>query len=143
MTTAACYATLRGFVARRRCPKTIYSDKGSNFIRTRAEISQLQKIFNAEHEGSSRTIAAGLLTIWTFIPPRAPYFGGLRESAIKRAKQHLRKVMDNKVLSFEGLTTLFCQIELILNSHPFYPLSEDPNDDTILTPEQLCLGGKL
>ena len=143
MTTPACSAALRRFVARRGCPKTIYSDNGSNFIGTRAEISQLQKILKAEHEDSLQTVAAGLLINWTFIPPRAPHFGGLWESAIKRAKQHLRKVMGNKVLSFEELTTLFCQIELIRNSRPICPLSEDPNDDTILTPAHLCLGGKL
>ena len=123
MTTPACSAALRRFVARRGCPKTIYSDNGSNFIGTRAEISQLQKILKAEHEDSLQTVAAGLLINWAFIPPRAPHFGGLWESAIKRAKQHLRKVMGNKILSFEELTTLFCQIELILNSRPICPLS--------------------
>ena len=51
--------------------------------------------------------------------------------------------MGYKVLSFEELTTLFCQIGLILNSRPICPLSEDPNDDTLLTPAHLCLGGKL
>ena len=39
-------------------------------------------------------------------------------------------------------SALFCQIQLILNSRPICPLSEDPNDDTILTPAHLCLGGK-
>ena len=97
----------------------------------------------AEHETSLQTVAAGLLINWTFTPSRAPYFGGLWESAIKRAKQHLRKVMGNKVLSFEELTTLFCQIEIIPNSRPICPLSKDANDDTLLTPAHLCLGGKL
>ena len=143
MTTSACSAALRRFVARRGCPKTIYSDNGRNFIGTRAEIMELQRILKAEHEDSLQTLAAGLLINWVFIPPRAPHFGGLWESAIKRAKQHLRKVMGNKVLTFEELGTLFCQIELILNSRPICPISEDPNDDTILTPAHLCLGGKL
>ena len=143
MTTPACSATLRRFVARRGCRKTIYSDNGSNFIGTRAEISQLQKIFKAEHEDSLQIVAAGLLINWPFIQPRTPHFGGLWESAIKRAKQHLQKVICNKILSFEELTTLFCQIEIILNSRPICPLSEDPNDDTVLTPAHLCLSGKL
>ena len=52
--------------------------------------------------------------------------------------------MGNKILSFEELTTLFCQIEFILNSRPICPLlSEEPNDDTVLTPAHLCPGGKL
>ena len=126
MTTPAFCAAVRRLVARRGCPKTIYSDNGSNFIGTRAETSQLQKILKAEQEDSLQTVAAGLLINWAFLPPKAPHFGGLWESAIKRAKQHLRKVMGNKILSFEELTTLFCQVELILNSRPICPLSEDP-----------------
>ena len=119
-TKPACSAALRRFVARRECPKTIHSDNGSNSLGTRAEISQLQKILKAKHEVSLQTAAAGLLINSTFIPPRAPHFGGLWESAIKRVKQHLRKVMGNNVLAFEELTTLFCQIELILSSHPIF-----------------------
>ena len=61
MTTPACSAALRRLVARRGCPKTIYSDNGSNFIGTRAKISQLQNILKAQHEDSLQTVAAGLL----------------------------------------------------------------------------------
>ena len=51
--------------------------------------------------------------------------------------------MGNKILSFEGLCTLRCQIETILNSRAICPLSEDPNDEFFLTPAHFCLGGKL
>ena len=51
--------------------------------------------------------------------------------------------MSSKIFSFEELTTLFYQIEIFKNSRPICPFSEDPNDDTILTPAHLCLGGKL
>ena len=143
MTTPACSAAWRRFVARRGCPKTIYCDNGSNFVGTRAEISQLQEILKTEHRDSLQIVAAGLLINWAFIPPRNPHFGGLWESAIKRAKEHLRKMMGNKVLSFVEITTLFSQLELILNSRPICPPSEDHNDDTRLTPARLCLGSKL
>ena len=65
LTTPACSAALRRFVARRGCQRTIYSDNGSNFIGTRVEISQLQKIFKAELEDSLQTVAAGLRINWT------------------------------------------------------------------------------
>ena len=146
MTTSACCAALRRFVARKGCPKTIYSDNGSNFIGTRAEISQFQTILKVEDEDYLQTVEDGVQINWTFKPPSATHYGGLWESGIKGANQHLRKVMGNKVLSFEKLTTLFshfCQIELFLNSRPICSLSEDPNDDTFLTPVHLCLGGKL
>ena len=51
--------------------------------------------------------------------------------------------MGNKVLSFEELRTLLCQIEMILISRPICPISKDPNDEFFLTPARFCLGGKL
>ena len=107
----------------------IYSDNGKNFVGSDKEIADLQKILRKEHSDSLQAEAAGLHIKWFFIPPRAPHFGGLWESAIKFAKTHLRKVMGNKVLFFEELCTLLCQIEMILNSRPICPLSEDPNDE--------------
>ena len=141
--TAACIAAIRRFVSRRGCPKNLYSDNGKNFVGSDKEIADLQKILRNKHCDSLQAEAAGLHIKWFFIPPRAPHFGGLWESAIKCAKIHLRKVMGNKVLSFEELCTLLCQIEMILNSRPICPLSEDPNDEFFLTPAHFCLGGKL
>ena len=51
--------------------------------------------------------------------------------------------MGNKILSFEELFTLLCQIEMILNSSPICPLSEDPIDEFFLNPAHFCLGAKL
>ena len=143
LSTAACIAAIRRFVSRRGCPKNIYSDNGKNFVGSDKEIADLQKILRNEHCDSLQAEAAGLHIKWFFIPPRAPHFGGLWESAIKCANIHLRKVMGNKVLSFEELCTLLCQIEMILNSRPICPLSEDPNNEFFLTPAHFCLGGKL
>ena len=81
--------------------------------------------------------------VWTFIPPRAPHFGGLWEAAIKSAKKHLRRVMGKGVLNCEELHTLFCQIEMVLNSRPISFLSDDPKDELPLTPADLCMGAKL
>ena len=47
--------------------------------------------------------------------------------------------MGNHVLTFEELTTIFCQFESILNSRPIGVLSKDPNDGEILTPAHLTL----
>ena len=51
--------------------------------------------------------------------------------------------MGNHVLTFEELTTLFCQVESILNSRPIGVLSEDPKDGEILTPAHLICRTKL
>ena len=67
----------------------------------------------------------------------------MRESAIKCAKVHPRKVMGNKIFSFEELCTLLCRIEMDLKSRTICPLSEDPNDEFISTFALFCIGRKL
>ena len=51
--------------------------------------------------------------------------------------------MGKCVLNFEELQTLFCQIEMVLNSHPISFLSDDPKDELPPTPADLCMGAKL
>ena len=42
-------------------------------------------------------------------------------------------------LSDEDLTTIFCEVESILNNRPITKVSSDPNDMTALTPNSLIL----
>ena len=65
---------------------------------------------------------------------------GNQQSSVQR---YISNSYENKVLSFDELCTLLCQIEMILNSRPICPLSEDPNDEFFLTPAHFCLGGML
>ena len=143
LTTAACVAAFRRFVARRGCPSVIYSDNGTNFNGASSDLQILQEVLKAEHQDSLQAKAAGLNIKWKFIPPRAPHFGGLWEAAVKCAKRHLRIVMGNHKLTFEEFTTILCQIEQILNSRPISFISDDVKDDIILTPAHLCLRSQL
>ena len=45
----------------------------------------------------------------------------------------------NQVLDDERLSTIFCEVESILNSRPLVPLSSDPSDLEPLTPNHLLL----
>ncbi|XP_050303742.1 uncharacterized protein LOC126741390 [Anthonomus grandis grandis] len=74
---------------------------------------------------------------------RAPHHGGLWESAVKRAKYHVIRVIGKSSLTFEGLTTLFAQVEATMNSSPITPLSEDPLDYSCLTPGHFLIGSPL
>lgn len=69
-----------------------------------------------------------------FSPAYSPNFVGIWEAAVKSAKFHLRRIAGNTSLTFKELSTLFAQIEAILNSRPLSYLSADPSDLTPLTP---------
>lgn len=64
---------------------------------------------------------------WSFIPPRAPNFGGLWEAGVKSVKYHLTRTIRNANLDYEQLTTVLCQIESVLNSRPLCRLTGPVN----------------
>ena len=139
LTTEACIAALKRFVARRGVPAAIFSDNGTNFIGARNELIQL-KLILAKRRNSVSQFATNLGTQWTMIPPRAPHFGGLWEAGVKAVKLHLKKIMGNTILSYEEFLTLVIQIEGILNSRPLSPMSSEPNDLEPLTPGHFLMG---
>ncbi|XP_011702045.1 PREDICTED: uncharacterized protein LOC105458437 [Wasmannia auropunctata] len=97
-------------------------------------------IFGAE---TRKAELAELRIDWTFIPPRAPQFGGLWEAVVKSAKRHLHTITEGRILTYEEYSTLLAQIEVMLNSRPLTPLSSDPSDLSVLTPAHFLVGGSL
>ena len=72
---------------------------------------------------------------------RAPHFGGLWEASIKSTKFHPRRVIGDKKLTFEELSTVLCQVECCLNSRPLVPLHSHAKDGIdILTPGHFLVG---
>lgn len=123
LSTEGFIAALRRFVGRRGRCNVIHADCGTNFVGAKNQLSSLM-----QHASRAEKIE------FKFNPPGAPHFGGVWEIQIKAAKSHLYRVVGDQVLTFEELTTLFVQIEAILNSRPLYPISSDPNDISCLTP---------
>ena len=78
-----------------------------------------------------------------FIPPRAPHFGGLWESAVKSAKNLLYKTISQASLTYEELSTLMSEIEAVMNSRPLTPISNDANDLAVLTPGHFLIGDQM
>ena len=142
LTTEACIAALKRFVARRGVPKAMFSDNGTNFIGARNELIKL-KLILSKKQNSLAQFAADCGMEWSMIPPRAPNFGGLWEAAVKSTKLHLKKVVGRIILTYEEFTTLLCQIESVLNSRPLSPMSSDANDLEPLTPGHFLIGSAL
>ena len=140
LSTASCLAAFNRFVARRRKPRRMYSDNGTNFVGSRNEIDALQAALAKKAANSLPSHSAATGIDWVHIPPRAPHFGGLWEAAVKSAKLHLKKVLGANVLTFEELSTVFCQVEAIMNSRPLVQLTPDDTDYTALTPAMLLTG---
>lgn len=141
LTTDAFLAALKRFVARRGLPREIWSDSGSNFkgaCNLLAKFKQdIIKDPDLNHFYSEHYIQ------WRFSPPLSPAFNGLAEAAVKSSKSHLKRVIGDRPLTFEELTTIFVQIEAILNSRPLCPLSNDPSDISVLTPGHFLVGSPL
>lgn len=144
LSTDAFLNAFKRFTARRGVCANVYSDNATNFVGARNELSEVIRFMKDPKNLSAFSDVFSQLNIqWHFIPPRSPHFGGNWESVIKSAKFHMKRVIGNQKLTFEELVTVITQIEGCLNSRPLTPLTEDPDDMTILTPSHFLIGTSL
>ncbi|XP_024886256.1 uncharacterized protein LOC112463853 [Temnothorax curvispinosus] len=135
-------AAFRRFSAKRGIAQTIYSDCGTTFIGADAALKEMFIQSSQEHQRIAQILQRDC-TRWEFNPPGAPHMGGKWEAVVKSVKFHLRRTIGETLLTTEKLTTLFTQIEAILNSRPLEPLSDDPEDVSALTPGHFLIGGPI
>ncbi|UYV84344.1 hypothetical protein LAZ67_X001901, partial [Cordylochernes scorpioides] len=136
--TPTFLSAFKRFVARRGHCTWLYSDQGTYFV---GAAQQLRSCFYLAPK-QLKELAAVLAnegTEWKFNPQGAPHFGGLWEAGVKALKYHMRRIFGNNLLTYEELLTVLVQIESCLNSRPLYPMSNDPNDQGVLTPAHFLL----
>lgn len=142
LTTESFLAALSRFTARRGLCSHMFSDNGTNFVGAARELREVFELLSKE-ETTIATVLARQRITWNFIPPRSPHFGGLWEAAVKSMKRHLSTVTEGKMLTFEEYSTLLTNIEAVLNSRPLTPITNDPNDFSVLTPSHFLIGDSL
>lgn len=134
---------LRRFIARRGQPKEMRSDNGGNFVKGEKELRQE---INAWNQEQIHNFLVQRSTKWTFNPPAASHHGGVWERSIRTVRKVMKAITKEQLLDDEGLNTLMCEVEAIVNGRPLTKLSDDPRDLEPLTPNHLLLlrsGSKL
>lgn len=76
---------------------------------------------------------------WTFNPPTGSHHGRAWERLIRSIRGLLNSTLRAQSLDEEGLQTVLCEVESILNSRPLTKESTDLNDLEALTPNHLLL----
>ncbi|GFV75539.1 integrase catalytic domain-containing protein [Trichonephila clavipes] len=107
-----------------------------------AFIPTLKRFFSRKDDNLAGFLSAEGIEL-TFIPPRAPSFGGLWEASVKSINCHLRRVVSGSNLTYEEFLTVCIQIERILNYRPLCPLSSNSDDLNALTPAHFLIGRSM
>ena len=145
LSTTAFLACLRRFVSRRELPHHVYSDNGCNFVGANNRLKDIYTFVNSI--GLKECVinwAAPKEIQWSFLPSRAPHFGGLWEAAVKSMNLLLEKTLGECKLRFDEMTTVLTEVEAMLNSLPLVPLDSLATDGiALLTPEHFLIGAPL
>ncbi len=134
--TDSCIQAIRRFICRRGQVKHMRSDNGTNLVGAERELRKALSALNQDH--IQRSLRHRGIE-WSFNPPGASHHGGMWERLIKSTKQVLLSVLKQQELTEEGIHTLLCEVEAILNSRPLTTVSNDHRDLEPLTPNHILL----
>ena len=127
---------LRRFVSRRGTPEEIRSDNGGNFVKGEKELREAIEGWNQQkiHESLLQKDIK-----WIFNPPAGSHHGGVWERCIRTVKKVFNALIKEQTMDDEGISTLLCEVESIVNGRPITKVSDDPRDLEALTPNHLLL----
>ena len=126
----------RRFAAHRGLPQKMVSDNAKTFK------SAKKLIEKALDDPIVKKFFSNLRLTWSFKLEKAPRQGGFFERLIQSAKRCLKRTIGNAKLSYDELSTVVTEVELILNSRLLsYVPTEDLEEP--LTPSHLITGRRL
>ncbi|XP_052470971.1 uncharacterized protein LOC128027405 [Carassius gibelio] len=134
--TDSCIHALRRFVCRRGQVKHIRSDNGTNLVGAQVELKKALMMLD-KSKIQDALLPDGIE--WSFNPPAASHHGGVWERLIRSVRYVLNSTLHQQSIDDEGLQTLFCEVEAILNNRPLSTVSSDPYDLEPLTPNHILL----
>ena len=123
-------------MARRGSPSKVWSDRGTNMVGANAE---LRKCLNELNQDEIHSYCTKRDVEWIFNPPCSSHMGGVWERLIRTVRKVITGILSNSKLTDDSLSTLFCEVETIVNSRPITKVSDDVNDLSALTPNHLLL----
>ena len=132
-------------MSRRGLPPHVHSDNGSNFVGTNNRLKEIYTFANSiSLKKHVINWAAPMEIQWSFLPSRAPQFGGLWEAAVKSMMLLLHKTLGECKLRFDEMTTVLTEVEAMLNSLPLVLLDSLATDGIApLTPAHFLIGAHL
>ena len=136
LSTDSFIMALRRFISRRGQVKIIWSDNGTNFV---GAVNELKKNISIWNQSQINTFLLQKEIKWVFNPPAASHFGGVWKRLIRSVRQILMGLTTEQKLTEEGLHTLMCEAEAIINSRPLTIVSNDWRDPNPISPNDLLL----
>ncbi|XP_028395811.1 uncharacterized protein LOC114519832 [Dendronephthya gigantea] len=136
LSTDAFLHALRRFAAHHGWPATVISDNGTSFVGAEKELRELFKEGRRQMEDFSVSHKFKLL----FNTPLSPHQGGVFESMVKQTKSALKVIVGQQTLSWNEMSTVFAEVQCLVNSRPLGYPSDDANDLQPLTPNHFILG---
>lgn len=112
------------------------SDNGGNFVKAKRELWEAVCDWN---QSKIHDFLLARNIKWIFNPPAWSYHGGVWEWCIRSVWKVMKTLTKEEPLVDEGLLTLICEVEVIINSWSTTKVSDDPSDPEALTPNHLLL----
>ena len=125
------------FCARKDVAEKVRTDNGTNFVAGEGEMREAMQGWKDDGKVKGHLLQKEIK--WEFNPPAASHMGGIWERQIRTVRKVLNVILKEQTLDDEHLSTLFCEVESIVNGRSLTVLSDDPKDESPLTSNHLLL----